>query len=47
MVFGLITTGLLQPKLLMKEHKLLIKNKPAGFLGSVVIGLAIAVVGPC
>ncbi|WP_026575615.1 cytochrome c biogenesis CcdA family protein [Bacillus sp. UNC438CL73TsuS30] len=42
-VFGLITIGLLQPKFLMKEHKLHIQNKPAGYLGSVVIGLAFAV----
>ncbi|MGF6949074.1 cytochrome c-type biogenesis protein [Neobacillus sp. B4I6] len=43
MAFGLITIGLLQPKFLMKEHKLHIRNKPAGYLGSVVIGLAFAV----
>ena len=42
-VFGLITIGLLQPKFLMKEHKLHIQNKPAGYLGSVVIGFAFAV----
>ncbi|WP_285863524.1 cytochrome c biogenesis CcdA family protein [Lederbergia lenta] len=42
-VFGLITIGLLQPKFLMKEHKLHIKNKPAGYLGSVLIGLAFAI----
>lgn len=42
-VFGLITVGLFQPKFLMKEHKLHIENKPAGYLGSVVIGLAFAV----
>lgn len=41
-VFGLITIGFLQPKFLMKEHKLHIKNKPAGYLGSGVIGLAFA-----
>lgn len=41
--FGLITIGLLQPKFLMKEHKIHIQNKPAGYLGSVVIGLAFAV----
>ena len=42
-VFGLVTIGLLQPKFLMKERKLHIQNKPAGYLGSVVIGLAFAV----
>lgn len=42
-VFGLITLGLLQPKFMMREHKLHIKNKPAGYLGSIVIGLAFAI----
>ncbi|WP_306453814.1 cytochrome c biogenesis CcdA family protein [Bacillus sp. 7884-1] len=42
-VIGVITIGLLQPKFLMKEHKPHIKNKPAGYLGSVLIGLAFAV----
>lgn len=42
-VFGLITIGLLQPKFLMKERKFHINNKPAGYLGSIVIGLAFAV----
>src|SRR5690606_1846516 len=41
-VFGLITIGLLQPKFLMKEHKLQLKNKPAGFFGSVLIGFTFA-----
>lgn len=41
-IFGLITIGLLQPKFLMKEHKLQFKNKPAGYFGSVVIGIAFA-----
>lgn len=40
--FGLITMGLLQPKFLMKEHKINIQNKPAGYFGSVIIGLAFA-----
>lgn len=40
--FGLITIGFLQPKFLMKEHKLHIQNKPTGYLGSVIIGLAFA-----
>lgn len=42
-IFGLITLGLLQPKFLMKEHKLQFQHKPAGYVGSVVIGLAFAV----
>lgn len=42
-VFGLVALGLLQPKFMMKEHKLHIKNKPAGYIGSILIGLAFAV----
>jgi cytochrome c-type biogenesis protein len=41
--FGLITIGILQPKFLMKEHKINIRNKPTGYMGSVIIGLAFAV----
>lgn len=40
--FGLITIGFLQPKFLMKERKLHIQNKPTGYFGSVIIGLAFA-----
>lgn len=42
-VFGLITLGLLQPKFFMKERKVHIQNKPAGYFGSLIIGLAFAV----
>lgn len=42
-VFGLVAIGLLQPKFMMKEHKLHIQNKPTGYLGSVLIGLAFAI----
>ena len=41
--FGLITVGLLQPKFMMKERKIHIQNKPAGYIGSLVIGLAFAI----
>lgn len=41
--FGLITAGILQPKFLLKERKLQIQNRPAGYLGSLLIGLAFAV----
>lgn len=41
--FGFVTLGLFQPKFLMKEHKLNIKNKPPGYLGTMFIGLAFAV----
>lgn len=42
-IFGLITLGLLQPKFLMKERKFHIQNKPTGYIGSIVVGLAFAV----
>ena len=42
-VFGLVTVGLLQPKFMMKERKIHIQNKPAGYIGSLVIGLAFAI----
>lgn len=41
--FGVVTLGLLQPKFMMKEHKLNIQNRPAGYIGTIVIGLAFAV----
>ena len=41
-VFGFITLGFWQPKFLMKDHKLTIQNRPTGYVGSVVIGLAFA-----
>ncbi|MDI7741872.1 cytochrome c biogenesis protein CcdA [Lysinibacillus fusiformis] len=41
--FGVVTLGLLQPKFMMKERKLHIQNRPAGYLGSILIGLAFAV----
>lgn len=41
--FGLVTIGFIQPKMLMKDHKLHIQNKPAGYFGTIIIGLAFAV----
>ncbi|SES61766.1 cytochrome c-type biogenesis protein [Oceanobacillus limi] len=41
--FGLVTVGVLQPKFLLKDHKLNIPNKPSGYLGTMLIGLAFAV----
>lgn len=38
-IFGLVVTGLFAPKFLMKERKLQFKNRPTGYLGSVLIGL--------
>lgn len=41
-VFGLIITGVLRFDFLMKDRKVNFKNRPAGFLGSVLIGMAFA-----
>ncbi|WP_040228633.1 cytochrome c biogenesis CcdA family protein [Bhargavaea cecembensis] len=41
-LFGLMIVGVLQPEFLMKERKFQFKNRPAGYLGSIVIGLAFA-----
>jgi cytochrome c-type biogenesis protein len=38
--FGLIVTGILQPKFMMSEKRVAFKNRPVGYLGSVLIGLA-------
>lgn len=42
-LFGLITIGLLQPKFLMRDRKIHIQNRPAGYFGTFLIGLAFAV----
>lgn len=39
-IFGLMTIGLFKPEFLMKEKKLQFKNRPAGYLGTALIGLA-------
>ncbi|MFT8322519.1 MAG: cytochrome c biogenesis protein CcdA [Bacillus sp. (in: firmicutes)] len=39
---GLVVSGLLQPKLLMKEKKVNFKNKPSGYIGSILIGMGFA-----
>lgn len=38
--FGLVIVGLLNLEFLMKERKITFKNRPAGFAGSFLIGLA-------
>ncbi|MEK5324464.1 cytochrome c biogenesis CcdA family protein [Aeribacillus sp. FSL M8-0254] len=40
--FGLVILGVFQPDVLMKERRIEFKNRPAGFLGSVLIGMAFA-----
>ena len=41
-VFGLMIVGLLQIGFLMKDRKIQFKNRPTGYVGSVIIGLAFA-----
>ena len=41
-VFGLVITGVLKFDFLMKDRKVNFKNRPAGFMGSILIGMAFA-----
>lgn len=41
-IFGFMIVGLLKPEFLMKEHRFQFKNRPAGYFGSALIGLAFA-----
>lgn len=41
-IFGLMIVGLLQIDFLMKDRKFEFKNRPSGYFGSVLIGLAFA-----
>lgn len=41
-VFGLVITGFLKFDFLMKDRKVSFKNKPSGFIGSILIGMAFA-----
>ena len=41
-LFGLIVTGILSPEFLMKERRIAFKNRPSGFIGSILIGIAFA-----
>ncbi|WP_017753854.1 cytochrome c biogenesis CcdA family protein [Calidifontibacillus oryziterrae] len=40
--FGFVIVGLLKPEFLMKDHKINFKNRPSGFIGSIVIGMGFA-----
>ena len=40
--FGLIIIGFFQPKFLMKENRFEFKNRPGGYIGSILIGIAFA-----
>lgn len=41
-LFGLIIVGIFQPKFLMVDRKITIKNRPSGYIGSILIGLGYA-----
>ncbi|TFE02906.1 cytochrome c biogenesis CcdA family protein [Jeotgalibacillus salarius] len=41
-VFGLVIVGVFSPDFLMKERRLNFKNRPSGYAGSLLIGLAFA-----
>ncbi|KAA1040302.1 cytochrome c biogenesis CcdA family protein [Macrococcus equipercicus] len=41
-VFGLMTLGVFTPEFLMADKKLSFRNKPGGYFGSLVIGIAFA-----
>src|SRR3954468_1015603 len=40
--FGLVIVGILNPKFMMKDRRIEFKNRPSGYFGSVLIGLAFA-----
>lgn len=41
-LFGLIVVGFIKPEFIMKDRRFEFKNRPSGYLGSVLIGLAFA-----
>ncbi|TQR19469.1 cytochrome c biogenesis protein CcdA [Psychrobacillus vulpis] len=41
-IFGLIVVGVFKPEFLMKEKRLQFKNRPSGYFGTALIGLAFA-----
>lgn len=41
-LFGLIIVGIFKPEFLMKDRKIEFKNRPSGFIGSILIGMAFA-----
>ncbi|OCA89303.1 cytochrome C biogenesis protein CcdA [Bacillus sp. FJAT-27225] len=41
-IFGLMIIGLFKPEFLMKDRKFQFKNRPAGYAGSILIGMAFA-----
>lgn len=41
-IFGLVILGIFNPQFLMKDRKFEFKNRPTGFLGTLLIGIAFA-----
>ncbi|AYC29500.1 cytochrome c biogenesis CcdA family protein [Paenisporosarcina cavernae] len=41
-LFGLVIVGIFQPTFLMKDRKLQFQNRPSGYIGTVIIGMAFA-----
>lgn len=41
-LFGLVIVGFIQPEFLMKERRIEFKNRPSGYIGSILIGIAFA-----
>ncbi|MBD3107363.1 sulfite exporter TauE/SafE family protein [Bacillus sp. AGMB 02131] len=40
--FGFVIIGVFKPSFMMKDHKFVLKNRPGGYFGSILIGLAFA-----
>ena len=41
-IFGLVVLGIFNPQFLMKDRKFEFKNRPSGFIGTLLIGIAFA-----
>ncbi len=41
-IFGLMIIGIFKPEFMMKDHRFEFKNRPSGFIGSILIGMAFA-----
>lgn len=41
-IFGLMLLGVFTPQFLMQNHKIEIKNRPSGYIGTFIIGIAFA-----
>ncbi|RBW71080.1 cytochrome c biogenesis CcdA family protein [Bacillus taeanensis] len=41
-VFGLVVVGILKPKFLMSDKKIIFRSRPSGYFGSILIGMGFA-----